>query len=63
MTVALLSLAFLMAWAGSTLIIDEVLSRRHRPSLAERLTPYAPPSVADEAEMWLRWTTGEGRNR
>jgi hypothetical protein len=45
--------AGLLVWAGSTLLIDAWLQRRPRPDLAERLRS-VQPSVADEAEVWLR---------
>jgi hypothetical protein len=38
---------------GATLLIDAWLRGRHRPNLAERLRPFHPPSVADEAHDWL----------
>ena len=53
-TFAILVIAGLLMWAGSALIIDWWLERRRRPSLYERLAPYMP-TVADEAEDWLRW--------
>ena len=53
MTTALLVVAFISLWAGSSLIIDCWLDSRHRPSLYDRLAPYIP-TVADEVEVWLR---------
>ena len=50
---ALLVVAFLMFWAGSTLLIDAWERQRQRPPLYERLAPYVP-TVADDAELWLR---------
>jgi hypothetical protein len=38
---------------GATLIIDGWMRRERRPDLAERLRPFAPATVADEAQMWL----------
>ena len=52
-TVAAVIAAFLLLWAGSALILDRWLEWRRRPSLYERLAPYMP-TVADEAEDWLR---------
>jgi len=52
MTVAVLVVAGLLVWAGAALIIDSFSGRR-RPDLAERLKPYQPRSVGDEAERWL----------
>ena len=52
MNVALLAVAFLLLWAGMTLLIDSWVRRQRRPSLYERLAPYVP-TVADEAELWL----------
>jgi len=52
-TVALLVVGFLMFWAGSALLIDAWERRRQRPPLCERLAPYFP-TIADEAELWLR---------
>jgi hypothetical protein len=51
--IAVLVIVFLMVWAGVTLIIDGSLWRRRRPDLVERLGPFQP-SIADEAEVWLR---------
>ena len=53
MTVAAVLVVFLFVWAGAALIIDWMLDRRRRPSLYERFAPYMP-TVADEAEVWLR---------
>jgi hypothetical protein len=52
MTMAALVVAGLLVWAGAALIIDSFTGRR-RPDLAERLQPYQPRSVGDEAERWL----------
>jgi hypothetical protein len=51
--IAVLVIAFLMVWAGVTLIIDGSLRRRRRLDLVERLRPFQP-SIADGAEVWLR---------
>jgi hypothetical protein len=40
-------------WVGATLIFDGWLRRERRPDLAERLRPFQPSSVADEAQDWL----------
>ena len=51
-TVAVLTVAFVLMWAGATLLIDAWLQHRRRPSLCERLAPYMP-TLADEVETWL----------
>ena len=43
----------LLFWAGASLLIDAWLRRGRRPDLTERLWRFQP-SVADEAEGWLR---------
>jgi hypothetical protein len=43
----------LLMRAGATLLIDAWSRRRRWLSLVERLRPFQP-SVADEAEVWLR---------
>jgi hypothetical protein len=43
----------LLVWAGTTLILDGWLRRPGRPDLAERLRPFPPSSLADEARDWL----------
>jgi hypothetical protein len=43
----------LPTWAGTTLPIDEWVRWRRRPSLTERLAPFQPASLADEAQRWL----------
>lgn len=55
----MLTLVFVLLWAGVALLIDGLTSAaRRRPSLGDRLPPYQPPpGVAEEAERWL----GEGR--
>ena len=52
-TVAVLTLAFVLTWAGSALLIDASPEHRRRPSLSERLAPYMA-TVGGEAEVWLR---------
>ena len=51
---ALLVVAGLLFWAGATLLIDAWLRPSRRPDLAERLRPFAPTTIADEAEEWLQ---------
>jgi hypothetical protein len=46
----------LLTWAGATLLIDARWRRCRRPDLADRLLPYQPVSVADEAQRWLEET-------
>jgi hypothetical protein len=43
----------LLVWAGATLLIDAAWRRPGRPGLTERLRPYQPSSLADEAQDWL----------
>jgi hypothetical protein len=43
----------LLTWAGSTLLLDAWWRRQKRPDLAERLRPFQPDSLADEAKQWL----------
>jgi hypothetical protein len=43
----------LMVWPGGTCLIEPCLRHERRPNLAERLLPFQPRSVADEAEEWL----------
>ena len=45
-------LLVIVAWIGATLLIEGI-RRRRRPNLAERLRPFLP-SIADEAEIWLK---------
>ena len=52
MTMSVLVAAGLLVWVGAALIID-AFARRRRPDLAERLRPYQPRSVSDEAQRWL----------
>jgi hypothetical protein len=44
-------------WIGATLLLDVWWGRKCPADLAERLQPYQPTSVADEAEGWLRQQT------
>jgi hypothetical protein len=46
-------LVFFLVWVGTTLLIDAWLRRPRRPDLAERLRPFRPSSLADEAQDWL----------
>ena len=59
MNLALLVVAFLLLWAGMSLLIDSWVRRQRRPSFYERLAPYVT-TVADEAELWLTLRTGHG---
>jgi hypothetical protein len=43
----------ILVWAVSALVMDKWIRRRQRQSLLERLQPYQPRSVADEAQRWL----------
>jgi hypothetical protein len=49
----LLVLVFMLVWSGATLLIDAWLRRPRRLGLVERLMPFQPPSLADEAQEWL----------
>ncbi len=53
MPVLILVIAVVLAGTGFTLILDGIRNRPRRPNLTERLLPFMP-SVADEAEGWLR---------
>jgi hypothetical protein len=44
---------YLVVWAAFALSMDRWISGRPRPSLLERLQPYQPTSVAEEAQRWL----------
>lgn len=48
----------LLVWAGATLLVDAALTARSRPDLTDRLLPFQPRSVADEAEQWLAGPRG-----
>ena len=52
-TIVVILVAGLLVWIGATLIIDAWLGRPKRLGLAERLRPFQPRSVGDEAESWL----------
>ena len=43
----------LLAWAGVALMIDALSRWRRHVDLTERLHPYQPTAVADEADRWL----------
>lgn len=55
--VGVVLVVLLLAWVGVAVIVDVFigvgLRRDRRPDLGERLRPY-PPTLADEAETWLR---------
>lgn len=53
MTLGLAVAVFVLTWAATALILDSRIRRRRRPDLAERLRP-DQPTVAAEAEAWLR---------
>jgi hypothetical protein len=48
--------ALIIGGTGVAMIISAVRDQRRscRPDLAERLLPYQPSSLADEAHHWLR---------
>jgi hypothetical protein len=45
-------------WLGTSILIDAFSRRRKRRSLLERLQPYQPKSLGDQAERWLREQQG-----
>jgi hypothetical protein len=49
---------FVVVCSVSTLVIDRWTRCRQRPNLLERLHPYQPTSVADEAQRWLQAEQG-----
>ncbi len=49
----MVSLLIIVAWIGATMLIEGI-RRRRRPNLAERLRPFQPTELADEAEVWLK---------
>ena len=51
--IALFVVVGLLVWIGSTLVIDAWLQHRRRLDLAERLRPFQPMAIGDEAERWL----------
>jgi hypothetical protein len=42
----------LLMWTGTTLLLD-AWWRWKRPDLADRLRPFRPTTIADEAQHWL----------
>jgi hypothetical protein len=46
----------MLVTSGVTLLLDAAQRRRNRRDLLERLRPYHPslPSIADEAQAWLK---------
>jgi hypothetical protein len=43
-----------LVWSGVGFVLD-ILQRRHsRPDLADRLLPFQPHSLGDEAQEWLQ---------
>jgi hypothetical protein len=54
--VGLLIVFVMIIWGGGTLLVDtwHRIRRHGRPALADRLEPYRPYSLADEAEDWLQ---------
>jgi hypothetical protein len=46
-------LVVILGWAGATLMLDAWIRRQRRPDLAERLLPYRPRSLGDDAQDWL----------
>ena len=59
MVIGALIAAGLLTWAGSTLLLDAAWRRWERPDLVERLLPFRPGSIADEAELWLQSPHGD----
>jgi hypothetical protein len=45
--------AGILVWIGTTLILDSWWRRERRRDLAERLRPFQPASLAEEAQQWL----------
>jgi hypothetical protein len=43
-----------LLWAGSMLLLDNWRCRHPNVDLADRLLPFEPRSIADEAHEWLR---------
>ena len=52
MIVAVIAVGVL-TWASVAWVIDAWMRRDRRPDVAERLRPFGPASVADEAQRWL----------
>jgi hypothetical protein len=46
--------AAIMLWAGASFLLDAWHCRHPTADLLERLERFQPPSVADEAQRWLR---------
>jgi hypothetical protein len=46
--------AAIMLWAGAAFLLDAWHCRHPAADLLERLERFQPPSVADEAQRWLR---------
>src|SRR5262249_41036272 len=51
--VLLIVVVFLLAWAGVTRMSDGWMRKPRRRNFAERLWPFRPATVADEAQRWL----------
>jgi hypothetical protein len=51
--VVALIVARLLTWFGAALVLDAWWRRERRPDLAERLRPFQPASLAEEAQEWL----------
>jgi hypothetical protein len=48
-----LIVAGILVWTGAMLLLGSWWRRERRPELAERLRPFQPGSLADEAHDWL----------
>jgi hypothetical protein len=44
---------FLVAWAGSVIVVSRLPWFRRRPPLSDRLAPYVAPGWVDDIEAWL----------
>jgi hypothetical protein len=44
---------FLIAWAGSAIVLSRLPWFRHRRRLSDRLAPYKARSWVDDIEAWL----------
>jgi hypothetical protein len=42
-----------LVWSGVRFVLDYLQRHRIRPDRHERLHPYQPPSLGEEAEEWL----------
>ncbi|MGH9082065.1 MAG: hypothetical protein ACRDWN_01835 [Acidimicrobiales bacterium] len=49
----MLLLAGFLIWAGQSLLLGGTRRGGRRRGLVERLAPYQPPGVAEEAAAWL----------